>query len=149
MPHDQRAERKAAPIKTILVVEDDTGIAEFLSLAVAQETPYHSLVVADGFEALRVMQEITPNLLIIDYRLPQMNGIELYDHLEKTEGRKVPPTIIVTASIKKLEEELKGRHLVGLSKPLELTDLLQTIEQMLAARAEEPFEPGSIASDGD
>src|SRR5207248_53112 len=52
MPHDQQAERKAAPIKTILVVEDDTGIAEFLSLAIAQETPYYSLVVADGFEAL-------------------------------------------------------------------------------------------------
>src|ERR1051326_158544 len=142
MPHDRRAASKAAPVKTILVVEDDTGIAEFLSLAIAQETPYYSLVVADGSEALHVMQQITPNLLIIDYRLPQMNGLQLYDHLEKTEGPKVPPTIIVSASVAKLEEELKERHLVGMSKPLELADLLQTIEQILAARAEVPCEPG-------
>jgi CheY-like chemotaxis protein len=141
-PHASRSKsrEKAAPIKTILVVEDDTGIAEFLSLAIAQETPYYSLVVADGSEALRIMQQITPNLLIIDYRLPQMNGIELYDLLEQTEGPKVPPTIIESASIEKLEKELKERHLVGLSKPLELGDLLQMIEQMLAARAEVPFE---------
>ena len=132
MPHHQEAAFRAAPVKTILVVEDDADIAKFLSLAITQETPYHPFVVPDGFEALRVMEHIKPNLLIIDYRLPQMNGVELYDHLEQTEGRKVPPTIIVSASVEKLEEELKGRHLVGLSKLLELTDLLQTIEQMLA-----------------
>src|SRR5437763_8423450 len=126
MPHDQRAARKSAPVKTILVVEDDAGIAEFLSLAIAQETPYFPHVVADGSEALHLMQHIAPNLLIIDYLLPHMNGLELYDLLQKTDGREVPPTIIISASVERLEEELKERHLVGLSKPLELTDLLQT-----------------------
>ena len=146
MPHDHVGAVKPAPVKTILVVEDDTGIAEFLSLAIAQETPYYSLIVADGAEALHVMQQIRPHLLIIDYRLPQMNGLELYDLLEQTKGREVPPTIIVSASIEQLEEELRERHLVGLSKPLELSDLLQTIEQMMAATAEVSCESASIAS---
>ncbi len=148
MPHDQEAAFRAAPVKTILVVEDDAAIAEFLSLAIAQETPYHSLVVADGFEALRVMQHIKPHLLLIDYRLPHMNGIELYDLLQKTPGYEVLPTIIFSAGLEKLEDALKGRHLVGLRKPLELTDLLQTIEQVFAARAEVPDEPGRTTNYG-
>ncbi len=148
MPRDQEAAPKAAPVKTILVVEDDAAIAEFLSLAIAQETSYHSLVVADGLEALRVMQHIKPSLLMIDYRLPHMNGIELYDLLQKTPEYEVLPTIIFSASLEKLEDEMKVRHLVGLRKPLELTDLLQAIEQVFAARAEVHLEPGRTASDG-
>jgi CheY-like chemotaxis protein len=133
MPHDQEAALKAAAVKTILVVEDDADIAAFLSLAIAQETPYHPLVVADGFEALRVMQHIKPNLVMIDYRLPKMNGIELYDLLQKTQGCEAFPTIIFSASIEKHEQELRERHLLGLKKPFELDELLQAIEQAFAS----------------
>ena len=149
MPLNQKAANKAAPDKTILVVEDDPYNAEFLSLAIAHESRYFPLVVATGAEALRVMQQITPTLLLIDYRLPQMSRIELYDLLQQTEGPEVPPTIILSASLEKLETELKERHLVGLSKPLELTDLLETIEQVLAERAQVPLAPGGSVSEDD
>jgi len=132
MPHDQEAALKAAPVKTILVVEDDADIAKFLSLAIAQETPYHHFVVPDGFEALRVMERIKPNLLIIDYHLPKMNGIELYDLLQKTEGREALPTIILSASLERLEDEIKVRNVVGMRKPLELTEFLTTLCQLLS-----------------
>ena len=68
-------------IKTILLVEDDVNIGEVLVQAITQETPYHAMLVPDGFEALKAVKKTMPDLLILDYHLPRMTGIELYDQL--------------------------------------------------------------------
>ena len=65
--------------KSILMVADDDTIGAFLILALRQETPYAVRCVPDGFEALRAIHEDKPDLLILDYQLPRMNGIDLYD----------------------------------------------------------------------
>ena len=39
-------------VKTVLVVEDDTGIGSFLVQAISQETPHHAMLVADGLQAI-------------------------------------------------------------------------------------------------
>ena len=62
-------------VKTVLVVEDDTGIGNFLVQAISQETTHHALLVADAFQALKTVASIKPSLFILDYQLPRMNGI--------------------------------------------------------------------------
>ena len=93
------SKENSSTTKTILVVEDDRDIGEFLDLALTQETPYHALLVADGFQALRVVREIKPDLLILDYHLPNMDGIELYDHLHATKGLEDTPAILLSANL--------------------------------------------------
>lgn len=117
------------PIKTILVVEDDAGIGTFLVQAILQETPYQAMLVTDGFQALSAVNNIRPGLFILDYQLPRMNGIELYDQLHTVEGLEDVPAIIMSARLPK--NEIEKRHLIGMSKPLELDDLLFTIEKLL------------------
>ena len=68
-------EKEPKDEKLILVVEDDTAIGTLLVQILAQETCYHALLAADGFEALNVVREIKPDLFILDYQLPAMNGI--------------------------------------------------------------------------
>ncbi len=118
------------PAKTILVVEDDELIGVFLSEAISQETAYHSLLVSDGFEALRVMHDIKPSLVLLDYRLPKMNGVELYDQLHAREGLETVPAIVLSANLPL--HELTKRGLVGLKKPFDLDQLLRTIEKTIA-----------------
>jgi DNA-binding response OmpR family regulator len=48
-----------------------------------------------------------------------------------------------------MQQIIPNLLIIGMSKPLELTDLLQTIEQMLAAKAEVPLKPGESAGDGE
>ena len=72
--------------KTILLVEDDTTISELLVQLITQETQYQVVAVPDGSQALELVRNIKPQLLILDYWLPSMHGIELYDQLHKTEG---------------------------------------------------------------
>ena len=75
--------------KSILMVEDDDNIGAFLVLALRQETPYAVRWVSDGFEALRAIREDKPDLLILDYQLPRMNGIDLYDKIHALPGSNI------------------------------------------------------------
>ena len=120
---------KSASIKTILVVEDDVGIGSFLAQAISQETRHQALLVTDGFQALKTVMDIKPSLFILDYQLPRMNGIELYDKLHTIDGLDNVPAILISARLPK--KEIDTRHITGLSKPLELDEFLHTIEELL------------------
>src|SRR5947208_297748 len=125
----QPSEDKDTIVKTVLVVEDDTGIGNFLVQAISQETSHHALLVADGFQALKAVASIKPSLFILDYQLPRMNGIELYDKLHTTKGLEEIPAIVISARLPK--HEIEKRRIIAMSKPLELDDFLNTIEKLL------------------
>jgi CheY-like chemotaxis protein len=113
----------------VLIVEDDESIGYVLVQVLAQETSYHALLVTTGQEALQVVRAIRPHLFLLDYRLPGMNGIELYDHLQRLEGRAGIPVIMLSATLP--SQEIVHRHIVGLPKPVDLDELLQTIENLI------------------
>ena len=115
----------------ILVIEDDDSIGTFLVEALSQETPYKAMLVTDGFQALQLVRIVKPSLVITDYRLPNMNGLELYDMLKSMQPLKDMPTIIMSAHLPM--QEVRKRNLVGLNKPFELDDLLNTVERLLSA----------------
>jgi DNA-binding response OmpR family regulator len=113
-------------VKTILVVEDDADIGDFIVQALTQETPHHPILVADGKQALDVTGKLIPDLFIIDYLLPHMTGIELYDILQSREECVAIPTIIISAHLPR--QEIIKRKISGLKKPFELQGLLDTIQ---------------------
>jgi|SRR5581483_9204198 len=115
--------------ETILVVEDDDSIGSFLVEAILQETPYDAMLVTDGLQALKAVRNIRPRLFITDYRLPYMNGLELYDRLCSTKALEDTPAIIMSAYLP--EEEVKKRKLVSLNKPFDLDELLDVVEKLL------------------
>ena len=140
MLHDQRqtpvredaqsSGEKTATVKTILVVEDDIGIGSFLTQAISQETRHQAMLVIDGFQALKAITSLKPSLFILDYQLPRMNGIELYDKLHATQGLEDVPAILISARLPK--HDIEQRRIVGMNKPLELDEFLRTIEELLA-----------------
>lgn len=119
-----------ATVKTIVIVEDDEGIGEFLLQAIRKETPYQAALASYGSEALTIVQTLKPNLLILDYELPDMNGIELYDTIHANRALGDIPALVITA--RAVHKETKARRLPLLKKPFELSDLLDEIERLLA-----------------
>jgi DNA-binding response OmpR family regulator len=116
--------------KTVLLVEDDLDIGEFLLQVIGEETSFHALLASDGFEALRLIHEITPDLFLLDYQLPDMNGIELYDQLHRTKGLEDIPALMISARLPK--QAIEKRSIRGMKKPFELNELLETLETLLA-----------------
>ena len=122
-----------AATKTILLVEDESIISSLLVEVIAQETPYQAIVATDGRAALQLVQRFTPDLLLLDYRLPGMNGIELYDRLHSNEALAAIPAILMTASRQLPQEQLQQRQLIAFKKPFELGAFLATIEALLTS----------------
>jgi CheY-like chemotaxis protein len=120
-------------VKTILVVEDDEAISELITLVLSQETPYKPLAAVNASEALCLAACSKVDLFVIDYYLPGMNGLELYDTLHSREELQSVPALILTASLEKHEQELQERNVLGLKKPFELDELLLMIKKALAS----------------
>jgi CheY-like chemotaxis protein len=119
---------------TILLVEDDEDTREFLTLAITTETPYRVFSMENGFDVLQRLDEvraIRPVLLLLDYRLPSMTALDLYQQLHTTEELGSVPALIVTAD--PLDEDtksiLKERNVALLEKPFDIDDLIRYIRQ--------------------
>lgn len=134
MFQEQPSTVKRTTIKTILIVEDDQTNAGLFVNIIATETPHQALVARNSAEALSFIHYLKPHLLLIDYHLPDMNGIELYDHLYAAYHQEAIPTIITTADVpeKVLVHQIGDRKVMPLSKPFDVDDLLRMITQMIA-----------------
>jgi CheY-like chemotaxis protein len=129
MQDQPAAQKETQPIKLIVIVEDDHDIALTLVEMIEKMTPYKALVISDARQALHNLAGIRPDLLLVDYYLPGMNGIQFYDLLQEIPVTRQIPVLFMSANLPELE--LAQRHLSGLYKPLDLDILLSTIELML------------------
>lgn len=116
-------------LQTVMIVEDDVHIGAFLVEAITQETPYYAMLVANGTEALRTVQNLKPSLLILDYHLPGINGLDLYDQIHSMPELMEVPAIMMSARLPR--NELEQRTILGIHKPFELDDFLQAVKDLL------------------
>ena len=126
------AQKDPTDVKTVFIVEDDEAIGDLLVQAIEQETSYHAVLASDGFQALKMLRTVKPDLILLDYSLPGMNGIELYDTIHTVKALKHLPVLIVSAETARIQKEAKARQLSQLKKPFEITNLLEAIEQLFS-----------------
>ncbi|HEU5230415.1 MAG TPA: response regulator [Ktedonobacteraceae bacterium] len=127
---DSQSLEELSPARTILIVEDDADIGEFLVNAIEDEIHSHVLLARDGDEALKFISTVTPAFLLLDYQLPGMSGLQLYDQFQSREELKTVPVLFMSANPPVKELEL--RHLQYIGKPFELDDFLRTLKELLA-----------------
>jgi CheY-like chemotaxis protein len=121
--------------KIILLVEDDATHAQMLEFVLHSESPYRVISFASGSEILQHMDEVKsyqPDLFLLDYKLPAMSGLDLYDHLRSIDDFAQTPVLMITASLSNaLEEAAVQRQLSLIYKPFDIDDLLTTIQHTL------------------
>ena len=122
-----------AHVQTILLVEDDEDIGEFITQALKDETPHAVLHVTDAAHALDAVNSIKPSLFILDFQIPGINGFELHDRLHAIKDLEMVPTLMISANAPS-RGELQQRHIVFLKKPFDLDELFDLIEKLLSRR---------------
>ena len=131
--NEQNSRERSTPSRGqqsyILLVEDDEEIGHFLVVAIEQETAYTPLWVVTGHDALRVVQDHRPVLFLMNYHLPSMTGLQLYDQLHALAGLEAIPAIMMSATLPRAE--LQHRGILGLDKPFDLDELLHLIERAI------------------
>jgi CheY-like chemotaxis protein len=122
--------------KTILVADDETHILHVVSLKL-RNAGFNVLTARDGQEALELAQQEHPDLIITDYHMPQLSGLELCQRLKQDPSTRDIHAIKHTARGYHLEphDTQESGILRMLSKPFSPRQLLTTVNEMLSIAA--------------
>jgi two-component system alkaline phosphatase synthesis response regulator PhoP len=122
--------------KTILVADDETHILHVVSLKL-RNAGYLVITARDGQEALEMAQQEKPDLVITDYHMPHLSGLELCQRLKQDPATSAIPAIMLTARGYQLDpaDTEQSGILRMLSKPFSPRQLLTTVNEVLERAA--------------
>lgn len=111
----------------MLVVEDEAPIREVIR-DVLEDNGYHVFAAANGADALHVLDDRRPDVVVLDLLMPVMHGWDFMEsYLNKTEGKPIP---IVVVSVNPLLPRSFDRFGVTrvLGKPFDVTELASAVD---------------------
>ena len=121
---------------TILLVEDNPADAELAIRAFQKNNFSHRIVhLEDGQEALNYLYDSvneTPRLILLDVKMPKVDGIEVLRKLKSDENKKVIPVVMLTSS--KEERDICDSYSLGANayivKPVNFTQFTDAVTQL-------------------
>ena len=118
--------------KTVMIVEDnELNMKLFNDLLRAKG--YETLPMRNGHEALAMLKEKRPDLIIMDIQLPEISGLEVTKLIKQNDALKDIPIIAVTAfAMKGDEERIRQGGCEGyLSKPISVANFIETVKNFV------------------
>ena len=119
--------------KKILIVEDnDLNMKLFNDLL--QAHGYETVQTVDGRDALKLVREHSPDLILMDIQLAEISGLEVTKMIKADDDLKDIPVIAVTAFVMKGDEEKirEGGCEGYIAKPISVPHFLETVQKFLA-----------------
>ena len=119
---------------------DDSSVALNSTATILQMSGYRVATACDGKSAIKAAREFKPDNILLDLRLPDMDGYEVFEHLKKLDDLESTMFIAVTGFG---DEEKRRAEQAGfdhyLTKPVDLAKL----EKLLSKRKTEVFAAGA------
>ena len=117
----------------ILVVDDEEAIREALCEFLTDEG-YEAILASNGEEALDLAETENPQLILLDMRMPGIDGIETCQRLKKNEKTRLIPIIVATAFRDTFMEACDVGADDFVTKPFEVAELSVRLRSMLHVR---------------
>ena len=118
---------------TILLIDDDKNMHQYSKHALVK-AEYHMISAYDGLQGLEMIRKHCPDLILLDYMMPGLNGYEVYEEIIKDKLISSIPIIMLTAIIENSDkkDELFQKGLAAyLKKPFGHKELINVIENIL------------------
>jgi len=134
-------------MKKILVVDDEKPISDIMKFNLTKEG-YEVHVAADGEEALQKVDEVHPDLILLDLMLPKMDGLEVARQVRKNYDM---PIIMVTAKDSELDKVL-GLELGAddyVTKPFSNRELVARVKANLRRQGAPSAQPAEVEENSD
>ena len=123
-------------MKHILIVEDEEGIVQFLKQGLEEEN-YKISAASNGLEGLTLFQNDRFDLVLLDWMLPKMTGLEVCQKIRENNSKT--PIIFLTAkdTVQETIEGLKTGANDYIKKPFSFDELVERIKVQLRDKAEQ------------
>src|SRR5215475_9345208 len=118
----------------ILVVDDELGPREALRMIL--KSKYHVLTAVDGPDALRVLSDTPPDIVLLDIKMREMNGIEVLRAVKETDASIEVIMMTAHASLQTARDAMTHGASEYLLKPFSKREVEEAIEKALKRRAE-------------
>jgi two-component SAPR family response regulator len=117
----------------ILAIDDEIEIVNFLKEALEQNNRYYIEKCSSSSLAEMLGQNMKYSLIVTDYRMPFLNGVELIKNIRSGDGpNKDIPILFISSFEKKILEETKGISGIHfMKKPLLIEDLVDYVERII------------------
>jgi CheY-like chemotaxis protein len=123
--------------KKILIVDDESSLRTLLKAVLDSEPGYELQEASNGDEALELITQSKPDLIILDVMMPGQSGFEVCEKIKRNNQLKDIIVLILTAKGQKTDQEWASS--VGadcfLSKPFSPLELINLIENLLSNKA--------------
>jgi two-component system NtrC family sensor kinase len=128
-----QVEEQSVTSKRILIIDDSPDTQKMLTEQVIEPLGYQAIAAWDGEEGLKLFSEEHPNLVILDMRLPEMDGIDVLKALQ--EKQENTPVIFITAfeATEMVVEAFRMGARDYIVKPFSPQDMQETVQRVLAA----------------
>jgi DNA-binding response OmpR family regulator len=120
-------------MKRILIIDDDEEICKLIKAGLEKIGDFNVLFATSGKEGLRIAQTEKPHLILLDVRMPEMDGFEVLREIKQNKEIAGVPVVMLTAlGDERHQNEAVHSYSEGyLTKPVDLKDIKLTIENIL------------------
>jgi two-component system alkaline phosphatase synthesis response regulator PhoP len=120
--------------KKALVVDDEIHIVQVVAIKL-KNNDFDVVTAENGAEALDLAKSFKPDIIISDYQMPVMSGLEFVENLRKDQDTSQIPVVMLTARGFAITDEQKQQLNIAdcISKPFSPRELLASLEGVLAA----------------
>lgn len=120
-------------ISKVLMVDDDPHIRLITQMSLEGLTKWQVQLAGSGNEALRLLDEERPDLVLLDMSMPGMDGTSVFTEMKRRLGTTIPQVIFMTAKVQSQEvEQYKTMGAAGvISKPFDPMTLPKQILEIL------------------
>ena len=126
-----RTQAQTIARKVVLVVEDEPVIGRLIADAISDEPGYCAIHVGESAAALEATKHVTPDVMVVDVRLPGMSGFELYDRLKKDPRTSRIPVLFETANGVEALGEFRRRGIATfVNKPFDLNVIVGYVKRL-------------------
>lgn len=116
--------------KLILVGEDDDALAILLEELICDELNCEIVRATDGKQTLELAHTVRVDLILLDYLLPEMDGLQVYDALQADPQTRTIPVLFVTAAAN--NPAFTDRGLTNyIQKPFDIEDFIEQVRSLL------------------
>jgi CheY-like chemotaxis protein len=129
----------------VLLVDDELSGAEVLALLLAGEGCQVTLA-ADGRQALSRLAEAAPDILIVDFMMPGMNGAELVKAMREIPGYEQTPVLMISGAPETALRRYQARYDLFLRKPFGLEEFLAALAKLREGEARTSRVPSELLS---
>jgi two-component system, cell cycle response regulator DivK len=134
---------KGAHGERVLIVEDDSAIAELVRLVLEDELGVRSVIADDGERGLELARQLKPSVVLLDINLPKLSGLDVARSLKADPSTRSLALVAMTSASEEATREAGCCD--HLAKPFEIDELVRLVSRYLdladAEAAASPAEP--------